>query len=67
MNPLPPDLGTVLRRFRKILVPEENFGQFRMMLRAAYAVEPVGLKKVQGQALNADEVLAKIKEILRGN
>ncbi len=67
MNPLPPDLGTVLRRFRKILVPEENFGQFRMMLRAAYAVEPIGLNKVQGQALNADEVLARINKIMRRN
>jgi 2-oxoglutarate ferredoxin oxidoreductase subunit alpha len=67
MNPLPPDLGTVMRRFRKVLVPEENFGQFRMMLRAAYAVEPIGLNKVQGQALNSDEILQKIKEILRGH
>jgi 2-oxoglutarate ferredoxin oxidoreductase subunit alpha len=67
MNPLPQDLGTVLRRFRKILVPEENFGQFRMLLRAAYGIEPLGLNKVQGQALNSDEVLQKIKEILRGN
>jgi len=67
MNPLPPDLGTIMRRFRKILVPEENFGQFRMMLRAAYAVEPIGLNKMQGQALNSDEVLAKITEIMRGN
>lgn len=67
MNPLPPDLGTVMRRFRKVLVPEENFGQFRMMLRAAYGIEPAGLNKVQGQALNSEEVLARIKEILRGH
>ena len=67
MNPLPPDLGTVMRRFRKVLVPEENFGQFRMMLRAACMLEPIGLNKVQGQALNSDEILVKIKEILRGN
>ena len=67
MNPLPPDLGTVMRKFRKILVPEENFGQFRMMLRAAYGIEPIGLNKVQGQSLNSDEVLGKIKEILGGN
>ena len=66
MNPLPPDLGTVMRRFRKILVPEENFGQFRMMLRSNYLLEPIGLNKVQGQALNSDEILSKIKEILGG-
>ena len=67
MNPLPPDLGTVIRRFRKVLVPEENLGQFRMMLRASYLIEPIGLNKIQGQALNSDEILSKIKEILRGN
>ncbi len=67
VNPLPADLGTIMRRFRKVLVPEENTGQFRMMLRSAYALEPIGLNKVQGQPLNAEEVLGKIKEILRGN
>ena len=67
MNPLPADLGTIMRRFRKVLVPEENNGQFRMMLRSAYALEPIGLNKVQGQPLNGEEVLGKIKEILRGN
>ncbi len=67
MNPLPADLGTIMRRFRKVLVPEENTGQFRMMLRSAYALEPIGLNKVQGQPLNGEEVLGKIKEILRGN
>lgn len=67
MNPLPADLGTIMRRFRKVLVPEENSGQFRMMLRSACAIEPIGLNKVQGQPLNSDEVLHKIKEVLRGN
>ena len=65
--PLPPDLGTIMRRFRKVLVPEENSGQFRMLLRSAYMLEPLGLNKVQGQPLNSDEVLCKIQEILRGN
>lgn len=65
--PLPPDLGTIMRRFRRVLVPEENFGQLRMLLRSAYMLEPLGLNKVQGQPLNSDEVLARIQEILRGN
>ncbi len=65
--PMPPDLGTIMRRFRKVLVPEENSGQFRMMLRSAHMLEPLGLNKVQGQPLNSDEVLCKIQEILRGN
>ena len=67
VNPLPADLGTIMRRFRKVLVPEENTGQFRMMLRSAYALEPIGLNKIQGQPLNGEEVLGRIKEVLRGN
>ncbi|HBE87532.1 MAG TPA: 2-oxoglutarate ferredoxin oxidoreductase subunit alpha [Elusimicrobia bacterium] len=67
LNPLPPDLGVIMRRFRKVLVPEENSGQFRLLLRAAYGGEPVGMNKVQGQPLNNEEILEKIKEVLRGN
>ena len=65
--PMPPDLGPIMRRFRKVLVPEENSGQLRMLLRSAHMLEPLGLNKVQGQPINSDEVLAKIQEILRGN
>ncbi|MDT8286829.1 MAG: 2-oxoacid:acceptor oxidoreductase subunit alpha, partial [Elusimicrobiales bacterium] len=67
MNPLPPDLGVIMRRFRKVLVPEENSGQFRLLLRSACMVEPSGLNKMQGQPLNNEEILEKIKEVLRGN
>ena len=65
--PMPPDLGTIMRRFRRVLVPEENSGQLRLLLRSAHMLEPLGLNKVQGQPINSDEVLAKIQEILRGN
>ncbi|MDP2865655.1 MAG: 2-oxoglutarate ferredoxin oxidoreductase subunit alpha, partial [Elusimicrobiota bacterium] len=65
--PMPADLGAIMRRFRKVLVPEENSGQFRMLLRSTYMIEPLGLNKVQGQPLNSDEILCKIQEILRGN
>ncbi|OGR45352.1 MAG: 2-oxoglutarate ferredoxin oxidoreductase subunit alpha [Elusimicrobia bacterium GWA2_61_42] len=65
--PLPPDLETVMLRFGKVLVPEENTGQLATLLRSEYLLAPLGLNKVQGQPLNADEVLAKIKEVLGGN
>ncbi|MCM2268214.1 MAG: 2-oxoacid:acceptor oxidoreductase subunit alpha [Elusimicrobiales bacterium] len=64
--PLPPDLGPLLKRFKKVLLPEENTGQLRMILRSEYMLEALGLNKVQGQPLNSDEVLAKIKEVLGG-
>ncbi|HCC47360.1 MAG TPA: 2-oxoglutarate ferredoxin oxidoreductase subunit alpha [Elusimicrobia bacterium] len=62
--PLPPDLGAILKRFRRVLVPEENTGQLRLLLRSEYLAEPIGLNKVQGQPLNSDEILAKIREVL---
>jgi 2-oxoglutarate ferredoxin oxidoreductase subunit alpha len=65
--PLPPDIGAIMRRFRKVLVPEENTGQLRMLLRSEYMLEPLGLNKVQGQPLNSDDVLIRIKEVLKGN
>jgi 2-oxoglutarate ferredoxin oxidoreductase subunit alpha len=64
--PLPSDLQDVMRRFRKVLIPEENTGQLRLLLRAEYMLAAQGLNKVQGQPINSDEVLAKIKTILGG-
>src|SRR5437016_7261810 len=49
LNPLPRNLRDVLRRYRKVLVPELNAGQLRMLLRATYLVDAIGLNKVQGR------------------
>ena len=39
LNPLPPDLGDVLRRYPKVLVPELNRGQLARVVRAEYLVD----------------------------
>src|SRR5207248_5452328 len=49
LNPMPRNTATVLRRYRKVLVPELNAGQLVMLLRAKYLVDAVGLNKVQGR------------------
>ncbi|MBL7662938.1 2-oxoacid:acceptor oxidoreductase subunit alpha [bacterium] len=64
MNPLPPDLGTILPRFSKILVPEINFGQLRSVLRDKYLINALGFNRVAGQPLKVGEVLAEIKKFL---
>ncbi len=66
LNPLPPNTGDVLRAFGRVLVPELNSGQLLLLLRATFLVDAVGLHKVQGQPLRADEVEAKIEELLGG-
>ena len=49
LNPLPKNLGEVLKRYNKVLVPEMNMGQLVMMLRAKYLVDAQGYNKIQGK------------------
>jgi 2-oxoglutarate ferredoxin oxidoreductase subunit alpha len=65
LNPMPRNLGAVLKRYRKVLVPELNAGQLLMLLRATYLVDAVGLNKIQGKPFLVGEIEAKIEELLR--
>jgi 2-oxoglutarate ferredoxin oxidoreductase subunit alpha len=67
LNPLPKDLGDILTRFEKVLVPELNLGQLRTIIRAKYLVDAVGLNKVQGKPFSVGEVVDKIESLLRGD
>jgi 2-oxoglutarate/2-oxoacid ferredoxin oxidoreductase subunit alpha len=64
LNPLPRNLGAVLGRYRRVLVPELNMGQLRWLLRARYLVDAVGYAKVQGKPFKQSELEAKIDEVL---
>ena len=66
LNPLPPDLGEILRRFKQVLVPEMNLGQLRMILRATYLVDVVGLNKIQGQPFKVSEIAGEALRLLEG-
>jgi 2-oxoglutarate ferredoxin oxidoreductase subunit alpha len=64
LNPMPRNIGDVLKRFKKILVPELNRGQLRMLLRGEFLVDAVGLNKIQGRPFLVSEIEAKIREML---
>jgi len=64
LNPLPRNLGDVLGRYRRVLVPELNMGQLLWLLRAKYLVDAIGYPKVQGKPFKQAEIVAKIEEIL---
>jgi len=66
LNPFPRDLGDILKRFDKVLVPELNLGQLRMLIRARYLVDAIGLNKVQGKPFRVSEIAKAIDGILRG-
>jgi 2-oxoglutarate ferredoxin oxidoreductase subunit alpha len=64
LNPLPPDLGDILRRYRRVLVPEMNLGQLVRLLRAEYLVDAVGFNKVQGRPFKVVEIAARCLRML---
>ncbi|MDP3969959.1 MAG: 2-oxoacid:acceptor oxidoreductase subunit alpha [Nocardioides sp.] len=53
LNPFPADLGEVLARYEKVLIPEMNLGQLSMLIRARYLVDAVGYNQVNGMPLKA--------------
>jgi 2-oxoglutarate ferredoxin oxidoreductase subunit alpha len=64
LNPLPKNLGEVLRRYDRVLLPEINLGQMRMLLRARYLVDIEGLNKVSGRPFTIAEIENKIAEMV---
>ncbi len=65
LNPLPRNLGDVLKRYKKILVPEMNLGQLVQVLRAKYLVDAQGFDKIQGKPFGTSEMSAKLEEVLQ--
>ena len=66
LNPLPANLGEVLRRYPKVVAPEMNLGQLALLLRGRYLVDVQSVTKVEGMAFLADEVEGIIDAALDG-
>ncbi len=64
LNPLARNLGDILARYDKVLVPELNLGQLAMVLRAKYLTPAITLSKVQGAPFMANEITDRIIELL---
>src|SRR5947208_169614 len=64
LNPLPPDLGHILREYRKVLVPEINSGQLVRVLRAEYLVDAVGFNRVRGLPLASEDIHEAITQLI---
>jgi 2-oxoglutarate/2-oxoacid ferredoxin oxidoreductase subunit alpha len=64
LNPLPSNLGDVLKRYKQVLVPELNMGQLLWLLRAKFLVNAIGLNKIQGRPFKQSELEQKIAELV---
>ena len=60
LNPLPKNLGDVLLKYEKIIVPELNMGQLNSILRSKYLVNSIGLNKIKGKPFTVEDISNKI-------
>jgi 2-oxoglutarate ferredoxin oxidoreductase subunit alpha len=65
LNPMPRNTGEILKRYKKVLVPELNAGQLRFLLRNEFLVDAVGLNKIQGRPFLVSEIEDKIAQMLK--
>ena len=64
MNPFPANLGDVLRRYDKVLVPEINLGQLALLLRGKFLVDVISYNRVSGLPFRVAELAEAIEEVL---
>ena len=64
LNPFPADLGDVLRRYEKVLVPEINLGQLALLLRGRYLVDVISYNRVRGLPFRAAELAGVIQDVI---
>jgi 2-oxoglutarate/2-oxoacid ferredoxin oxidoreductase subunit alpha len=64
LNPFPPDLADVLRRYDKVLVPEINLGQLALVLRGRFLVDVISYNQVRGLPFRAAELAGAIEDVI---
>ncbi|GAA2940409.1 MULTISPECIES: 2-oxoacid:acceptor oxidoreductase subunit alpha [Streptomycetaceae] len=64
LNPFPKNLGEVLGRYDRVVVPEMNLGQLATLLRAKYLVDVQSYNQVNGMPFKAEQLATALKEAL---
>jgi 2-oxoglutarate ferredoxin oxidoreductase subunit alpha len=64
LNPFPANLGDVLNRYDKVLVPEINLGQLALLLRGRFLIDVISYNRVRGLPFGAAELAGVIKDVI---
>jgi 2-oxoglutarate ferredoxin oxidoreductase subunit alpha len=64
LNPLPANLGELLKRYQRVVVAELNLGQLRRLLRGEYLVDALPLNKVSGRPFTVAELMEGFRKLL---
>ena len=65
INPFPNNLGELLLKFDKILIPELNMGQLLSVIRSKYLVDAKGYNSIKGKPFSSNEILEVIRTHLK--
>ncbi|MEU0040413.1 2-oxoacid:acceptor oxidoreductase subunit alpha [Streptomyces sp. NPDC006333] len=66
LNPFPHNLGSVLGRYDKVVIPEMNLGQLATLVRARYLVDARSYNQVNGMPFKAEQLAKVLKEAIDG-
>ncbi|MCA9286768.1 MAG: 2-oxoacid:acceptor oxidoreductase subunit alpha [Phycisphaerales bacterium] len=64
LNPMPANVEEVLRRFRRVIVPEINLGQLRRLIRDRFLIDAVGINEVRGTMFRVETLVERTLEIM---
>jgi 2-oxoglutarate/2-oxoacid ferredoxin oxidoreductase subunit alpha len=64
LNPLPSDIGDVMKRYKRVLLPELNLGQLSTFLRSKYLVDVQSLNKMRGAPFTSSEIEDAARELI---
>ena len=64
LNPMPADLGDILRSYDRVVCPEMNLGQLALLLRAKYLVDVQSHTQVRGLPFRAAELAAVVQDVI---
>ena len=64
INPFPKNLGEVLAKYEKVIVPEMNLGQLAMLLRAQFLKDVTSFNQVRGLPFSTTELIEAIMAVL---
>jgi 2-oxoglutarate ferredoxin oxidoreductase subunit alpha len=64
INPFPSDLGGILARYDKVVIPEMNLGQLAMLIRARYLVDAISVTQVRGLPFKAEELAEMLQGVI---
>jgi 2-oxoglutarate/2-oxoacid ferredoxin oxidoreductase subunit alpha len=65
LNPMPANLGPVLRRYERVVIPEMNLGQLAQLIRGRYLVDAIAYNQVRGLPFTAAELEGMLEDVVK--